>query len=92
MPLMPINDRGAEQMTWDEDVTFSEDYDSPRTAIDNALNRNMGMCEVDGGRQHELVSHILDTIHRHGYKIIRDVSRPELFDDSGELGFPKPSA
>ena len=65
---------------WTEDLSRSRDYDSPFTAVNNVLNRCGPYHQIDWDRQDALVTEILDKIHDHGFKIVRDPERPEMFD------------
>ena len=65
---------------WTEDLTRSREHDSPFTAVNNVLNRCGPYHQIDWDRQDALVTEILDKIWDHGFKIVRDADRPEMFD------------
>jgi hypothetical protein len=65
---------------WTEDVHASRDYDSPFTAVHNVLCRTCPTNSMNGNELNGLIAAILDKIWAHGFKIVRDRFRPELWE------------
>jgi hypothetical protein len=65
---------------WTEDVHASQDYESPSTAVDAVLARTRPTNSMLWEDRNKLIAAILDKIWAHGFKIVRDRFRPELWE------------